>query len=75
MASLWHHGTIAPRAPQKNTYYLIFLFFVLFFGGGGNDPKQILVSRAFKGSMGASAYVGTIGHVYSFAHTDFGAKP
>ena len=39
MAPLWHQGTIAPRAPQKNENMFL----------GKNAPKQILAVRAFYG--------------------------
>ena len=62
MAPLWHHGTIAPRAAQKDL--LIF-------------EKYAKVDLSFEGVLrveGAGAHAETIGNVYSFAHAKYGTN-
>ena len=69
MVPLWHHGIIAPRAPKKNTYFIIFIFL------GGKCPK---VNLSFEGVLRVyvdSAHAETTGNVYSYAHAKYAASP
>ena len=64
MAPLWHHGTIAPRAPKKNQNKIV-----------GKYPNVNLSFEGVLRATGASAHAETIGNVYSFAHAKYGASP
>ena len=55
MTPLWHHGTIAPRAPPKIRVC----------------PKTNLSSEGVLRAWRAGAHAETLGNVYSFAHAKY----
>ena len=59
MAPLWHHETIAPRAPKKNKQIIV------------DKKKTRKANLSFEGALIASGpgeHAENIGNAYSFAH-------